>query len=193
MKKIFIIAFIGLLIMTCKEKKQSDKEKVLPLTPKKRIELALSVRNKPVELTGKEKAIVYTNKGEFIITLYSKDAPNTVKNFIRLAESGFYNGLIFHRYIPGFVIQGGDPYGTGYGNAGYTIPFEKNSKTHEKGAVGMARGPDPNSASCQFYICLAPQHQLDGQYVVFGIVEKGMNVVEKLRKNDTILKIKITR
>jgi len=191
MKKVLIVALILGGIM-CRTETKIEKKKG-SISPEDRIKLALSVRDKKIELTGEEKAVVYTNKGKFVITLYSKDAPYTVKNFIRLSEVGFYNGTIFHRYVENFVIQGGDPYGTGYGDAGYNIFFEKNPKTHEKGAVGMARGSDLNSASCQFYICLSPQHQLDGKYVVFGKVTEGMEVVEKLRKNDTIIKIEIIR
>ena len=163
------------------------------VTPEQRIELAQAIRGTEVELAGTLKARVETNKGEFWIMLYSEDAPNTVSNFIRLAESGFYDGLTWHRYVEGFVIQGGDPTGTGAGNPGYTIDFERNPRTHEEGAVGMARGQDYNSASCQFYICLQAVHQLNGAYVVFGIVTEGMEVVKELRADDTITKISIAR
>ena len=125
--------------------------------------------------------------------LYTNDAPNTVKNFIRLSESGFYDGLIWHRYEPNFVIQGGDPLGNGTGDAGYNISFEKNGRKHELGSLGVARSNDPNSGSCQFYICLSPQPGLDGSYVVFGKVLKGMEFVNELRVNDVITKISISQ
>ncbi|MBD3286484.1 peptidylprolyl isomerase [candidate division WOR-3 bacterium] len=151
------------------------------------------MRSFEVKLEGTEKAIVETNKGNFWIELYSKDAPNTVSNFIRLGESGFYDGLTWHRYVEGFVIQGGDPTGTGMGDPGYTIDFEENERVHETGAVGMARKPDINSASCQFYIALNPLPQLDGKYCVFGIVTEGMDAVRQLRAADTILRIEVVR
>lgn len=116
-----------------------------------------------------------------------------MKNFIRLAEAGSYDRLIRHRYVEGFVIQGGDPLGKGFGNAGYTIDYEESGRSHEKGAVGMARGQDKNSASCQFYISLEPATFLDGSYAVFGKVIEGMDAVQELRAQDSIIKITITR
>lgn len=163
------------------------------LTPSERVQLALRVKDSPVTLTGKEEAHVETNKGAFTFKLYSDEAPNTVRNFVRLADAGFYNGLIWHRYVGSFVIQGGDPLGTGYGNSGYTIDYEESGMKHDKGAVGMARGPDKNSASCQFYICLEAAPSLNGSYCVFGIVTDGMKVVKELREQDTIRSITITR
>jgi cyclophilin family peptidyl-prolyl cis-trans isomerase len=163
------------------------------LTPDQRVDLALSVKDKEVTLSDSTQAIVKTSKGSFILLLYGKDAPISVKNFVRLAEAGFYDGLTFHRYEPGFVIQGGDPQGTGVGDAGYTIPLETSDRKHIKGALGMARAQDPNSGSCQFYICLEAQPGLDGSYTVFGEVIKGMSVVNQLRVGDQIIKIKIIR
>jgi peptidyl-prolyl cis-trans isomerase B (cyclophilin B) len=153
------------------------------VTPQDRVKVALAVKDKDIEL----------HKGAIVIKLYSNDAPNTVRNFIRLAESGFYDGLIWHRYEPGFVLQGGDPLGSGSGNPGYNIPFEANERKHELGAVGMARGQDLNSAGCQFYICLSPQPGLDGGYVVFAKTVEGMDVVNELRRGDSIVKITISR
>lgn len=170
--------------------KQSDTLKT-SLTPQDRVKLALSVKDKEISLTGKERAKVETSKGTFFIEFYPDDAPNTVKNFIKLARVGFYDGLTFHRYVPDFVIQGGDPQGNGTGDAGYTIDAEFNKRRHETGAVGMARGTDPNSASCQFYITLSPRPHLDGNYTVFGRVVEGMDVVKLLRAGDTIKKITI--
>ncbi|MEA3310990.1 MAG: peptidylprolyl isomerase, partial [candidate division WOR-3 bacterium] len=163
------------------------------VTPQDRVKVALAVKDKDIELQGNEKATIETNKGAIVIKLYSNDAPNTVRNFIRLAESGFYDGLIWHRYEPGFVLQGGDPLGSGSGNPGYNIPFEANERKHELGAVGMARGQDLNSAGCQFYICLSPQPGLDGGYVVFAKTVEGMDVVNELRRGDSIVKITISR
>jgi peptidyl-prolyl cis-trans isomerase B (cyclophilin B) len=182
----------GSLIAGC-AKIIKPSSKTSKLTAKERVTLALQVKDEPVELTGSEKAHVQTNKGDFTFELYSNEAPNTVRNFIRLADAGFYDGLIWHRYVEGFVIQGGDPLGTGYGGPGYTIDYEESGRSHIKGAVGMARGADPNSASCQFYICLDPQLELDGNYCVFGRVTEGMDVVAELRAQDTIRSIVIKR
>lgn len=124
--------------------------------------------------------------GSFEIELYSKLAPYTVTNFIYLAKARFYDGLIFHRVVPGHVVQGGCPRGDGYGDAGYTIPAEINEKKHIIGAVGMARDlNDLGSAGSQFYICLAPRPQLDGKFTVFGQVTKGLDVIEKMGKVPT--------
>lgn len=137
-------------------------------------------------------SVVETNKGTFKFRLYEEKAPISTKNFIDLAESGFYNGLTFHRYVPGFVVQGGDPTGTGTGGSGKTIPLEVNSALkHDLGAVGMARSQDPNSATSQFYITLDATPNLDGSYAVFGKVIEGMDIVKKLRQGDKMLKITI--
>lgn len=139
-------------------------------------------------------AVIVTNKGEFRFELYEERAPTTVANFIGLAESGFYDGLTFHRYEPGFVIQGGDPLGTGMGGSDKTIPLEIHPELkHVEGALGMARSADPNSASSQFYVTLADVHFLDGDYAVFGQVTEGMDVVKELRAGDKIEKVTIER
>ncbi|HEY9205454.1 MAG TPA: peptidylprolyl isomerase [Candidatus Methanoperedens sp.] len=137
-------------------------------------------------------AVLETAKGTIKFELYEKEAPVTTKNFIDLIQKGFYNGLIFHRVEPGFVIQGGDPKGNGTGGSGKTIPLEiAPSLTHKKGAVGMARSQDPNSASSQFYICIEDAKFLDKNYAVFGQVTQGQDVVAKIRKGDKILKATI--
>ncbi|MFQ5646125.1 MAG: peptidylprolyl isomerase [bacterium] len=133
---------------------------------------------------------LYTGKGSVSIELYPEQAPKTVDNFLKLVKNGFYNGLVFHRYVPGFIIQGGDPKGDGTGGPGYTIPDEHvNGLKHVKGAVAMARTSEPDSAGSQFYLCLGPAHFLDNQYTVFGKVVSGMENVLKLRKGDVIDKI----
>ncbi len=137
-------------------------------------------------------AVIETDKGTIKFELYEDKAPITTKNFIDLASSGFYNGLTFHRYVPGFVIQGGDPKGDGTGGSNKTIPLEiNNNLTHVAGAVGMARRNDPNSATSQFYIALADIRQLDGQYAVFGQVVQGMDVVLSLRAGDKMNSVTI--
>lgn len=138
------------------------------------------------------KAILETVKGTIKFELKETEAPITTKNFIDLTNKGFYNGLIFHRVEPGFVIQGGDPKGNGTGGSDKTIPLEiAPALTHKKGAVGMARSQDPNSASSQFYICIEDSNFLDKNYAVFGQVTEGQNVVSSIRKGDKILKATI--
>jgi cyclophilin family peptidyl-prolyl cis-trans isomerase len=132
-------------------------------------------------------------KGKFVIELNLEKAPKTAGNFIKLAKKGFYNGLTFHRVVPDFVVQGGDPNGNGTGGPGYTIPFEETGLKHDDGAVAMARrGDDKNSAGSQFYICLGPQHQLDGEYAVFGKVIQGMDVVRKIQQYDLMKEVTIS-
>ncbi len=122
----------------------------------------------------------------FKIELYPEIAPNTVNNFISLVNKGYYNGLIFHRVIEGFMIQGGDPKGTGMGGPGYTIKGEfstngfKNNLKHSRGVISMARSMMPNSAGSQFFIMHKNAPHLDGQYAAFGKVIEGMEVIDKI-------------
>ncbi len=126
-------------------------------------------------------ATIETDFGNIVIEFYNEDAPNTVDNFIKLAKKGYYDGVTFHRIVPGFVIQGGDPQGNGMGGPGYTIAAEFNSRKHLRGTVSMARkGNDINSAGSQFYICLGTLPNLDNQYTVFGQVIEGMDAVDKI-------------
>ncbi|WP_160670199.1 peptidylprolyl isomerase [Clostridium sp. C8-1-8] len=118
--------------------------------------------------------------------LYPEVAPNTVKNFVSLIKKGFYDGVIFHRVIPGFVIQGGDPQGIGVGGPGYSIKGEfsangvKNDLKHTKGVLSMARSGHPDSAGSQFFIMVADAPHLDGQYAAFGKVTEGLDVVDSI-------------
>lgn len=143
-----------------------------------------------------KKAIFETDKGNIEIVLFDKDAPNTVKNFEKLANSGFYNGLKFHRVIPGFVAQGGDPRGDGTGGPGYAIKCEcdpkayPNAHKHTKGALSMAHAGKDTGGS-QFFITLAPQPHLDYKHTVFGQVEKGMDVVLKIKQGDRMKSVKV--
>ena len=126
------------------------------------------------------------NGGTMKAELYPEIAPETVKNFVDLAAKGFYNGLIFHRVIPGFMIQGGDPEGTGMGGPGYTIKGEfsangfRNDLKHTRGVLSMARAFDPNSAGSQFFIMHEDAPHLDGNYAAFGKVVEGMDVVDEI-------------
>jgi len=129
--------------------------------------------------------------GEIEIELYPNKAPNTVNNFIALIEDDFYDGLIFHRVIPDFMIQGGDPEGTGMGDPGYSIKGEfssndfDNDLKHEPGILSMARSQDPDSAGSQFFIVTGDGSHLDGDYAAFGKVIDGMDVVEDIEAEET--------
>lgn len=147
-----------------------------------------------LKVNGSEIAVITVKKVDKIyIKFFSEDAPNTVKNFIMLANLGFYDGLTFHRVVPKFVVQGGDPRGDGTGGPGYNINAEFNKRRHLLGTLAMARSGDPNSAGSQFYICLAPQPHLDNKYTVFGQVIKGMDFVKRIKKGDVINSIRIER
>jgi len=139
------------------------------------------------------KATFQTSKGTIIADLYETDAPITTANFIGLANKGFYNGLKFHRYVEGFVVQGGDPAGNGTGGSGQTIKLEVSPKLkHDAaGVLAMARSAHPDSASCQFYFTLAPAPNLDMGYAVFGRISQGLDVLKQLRAGDTIESITI--
>lgn len=140
----------------------------------------------------KQTAVITLEKGgEIKIEFYPEDAPKTVENFVTLARKGFYDGLTFHRVVPGFVVQGGDPKGNGTGGPGYTIKAEFNKRKHVRGTVAMARAQDPNSAGSQFYITFGPQPGLDGQYTVFGQVVSGMESVDKIKVGDKMKSVKI--
>lgn len=140
----------------------------------------------------KNPTVVFeTTKGMFKAEIYLKEAPITANNFLSLASRGFYNNLTFHRVEPNFVVQGGDPLGTGAGGSGINVPLEiKPNLKHVLGSLGMARSSDPNSASSQFYVVTGPASFLDGQYAVFGQVQgSGMDVVNKLRIGDRMTKV----
>lgn len=156
--------------------------------------------------SGEEIAVIKTNKGTIRVQLAGKDAPIHVGNFVELANKGFYDGLRFHRYEPGFVIQGGDPNTRdhsaeevirgrfGAGGPGYCIKEEFTTNPHNEhndGTLAMARAMDPNSAGSQFYFCLGEQHFLDPNYTVFGQTLEGKDVINELRVGDEIEAITI--
>lgn len=134
------------------------------------------------------RVIIDTKFGEIEVSFLPDKAPKHVESFLKLAQTGFYNGTIFHRVIPGFMIQGGDPntkdttstarYGTG--GPGYTLKAEFNDRPHTRGTLSMARSQSPDSAGSQFFIMVADTPHLNGQYTVFGKVEKGMDVVDNI-------------
>jgi peptidyl-prolyl cis-trans isomerase B (cyclophilin B) len=140
----------------------------------------------------KKGKIRLANGGEVHIDFYPEEAPNTVANFEKLAGEGFYNGLSFHRVIPGFVAQGGCPKGNGTGGAGYNIKCETatNTSKHERGSLAMAHA-GKDTGSCQFYICYQPQPHLDGVHTVFGKITKGMEYVDTVKSGDKMEEVKV--
>lgn len=163
MKKLIILPVIALLVIGCSggEKENQQQE-----------ETSLE-QNRP-------RVIMETDFGTIVLELFPDVAPNHVKSFMNLVNSGFYDGLTFHRVDKGFVIQGGSPDGSLDGHAGFTIPAEFSNLPHLPGTLGMARGDDPNTGSCQFYICLAQLPDLDRKYTIFGQTVEGMDVVKKI-------------
>lgn len=148
-----------------------------------------------VDPAKKYTALIKTSKGVITAELFPKDAPLSVTNFRHLADNGYYKGLTFHRVVPGFVVQGGDPTGTGSGGPGYTTPAEI-KLTHRKGALAWARtsdavNPERRNSGSQFYITLEETPFLDGQYTVFGQTISGMDVVEKIERGDKIEEIEV--
>ncbi len=141
--------------------------------------------------TGKQyTATIKTEKGNLVLELFASDAPMTVNNFVFLAREGFYDGTTFHRVIPGFMAQGGDPTGTGTGSPGYRFADEFTQHTHVAGALSMANS-GPNTNGCQFFITYAPQQHLDGKHSVFGQLIEGMDVLKKIEKGDATVRITI--
>jgi peptidyl-prolyl cis-trans isomerase B (cyclophilin B) len=140
------------------------------------------------------KAIIKTEKGDMTVAFYDQDAPNTVANFLKLAESGFYNNVTFHRVIPNFVVQGGDPTGTGAGGPGYKIDCELDGENqyHDRGVLSMAHA-GRNTGGSQFFICHSRDNtaHLDRNHTCFGKVVEGVDVVDDIREGDKILGIEI--
>ena len=135
--------------------------------------------------------VIETAHGTVEVELFSDAAPKTVARICELAKQGFYNGLTFHRVVPGFVVQGGDPRGDGTGGSGKNLPAEFNEHEHVEGTVAMARAADPNSADSQFYISLGRHPHLDRNYTVFGQVKSGMEAVKKIKVGDKMTAVTV--
>ncbi len=136
-----------------------------------------------IDTSKQYTAIIETEKGNLVLELFARDVPETVNNFVFLAREGFYDGSTFHRVIPGFMVQGGDPTGTGRGGPGYKIDDEFTEHTHEVGTLSMANS-GPNTNGSQFFITYAPQHGLDGKHTVFGQLIEGKDVLDNLTPRD---------
>lgn len=143
-----------------------------------------------IDTSKQYTAIIETEKGNLVLELFASDVPMTVNNFVFLARDGFYDGLTFHRVIPGFVAQGGCPIGDGTGNPGYRFDDEFSEHTHVTGALSMANS-GPNTNGCQFFITYTPQHHLDGKHSVFGQLIEGMDVLESIEPGDVVTRITI--
>ena len=131
------------------------------------------------------RVVMSTTAGELEMEFWPETAPNHVRNFLDLCQAGFYDGVIFHRVIPGFMIQGGDPTGTGTGGGPRRLKAEFSQRPHKKGVLSMARSSDPNSASCQFFVMHDASPHLDGQYSAFGVVVRGLEVVDAIARTRT--------
>jgi peptidyl-prolyl cis-trans isomerase B (cyclophilin B) len=170
---LFIVLFIGVLGALPSGARQTPKE--------------FTFTKKEIKKMSETSAIIETKFGNITLKFFPDVAPGHVKNFIDLAKKGFYDGTTFHRVIPGFMIQGGDPNSKnpdkrthGMGGPGYTIKAEFNEKPHKRGTLSMARAQNPDSAGSQFFICVKDSPFLDRQYTVFGEVADGMDVVDKI-------------
>jgi peptidylprolyl isomerase/peptidyl-prolyl cis-trans isomerase B (cyclophilin B) len=137
------------------------------------------------------QARITTAHGDIVFTFFPEDAPLHTAAFMKLADSGFYNGLAFHRVEPGFVVQGGDPDGNGIGGPGYNLKAEFNARPHVRGTVAMARSSRPDSAGSQFYICLGDARFLDNQYTVFGQMIDGFEALDAIRRGDAMSAVAI--
>jgi len=171
------------------------KESSMPVNPVERNNMYSEPPKMQIDANKSYVATISTAKGDIVVQLDASAAPLTVNNFVFLANQGFYDDLTFHRVEPGFVIQGGDPAGTGAGGPGYTVPAEFGLK-HVEGAIAMARqgdqvNPERASSGSQFYITLAPTDFLDGAYTVFGQVIDGMDVVQSIAVGDVIETISV--
>lgn len=188
--RFFAVVFLGLFLISSSfsaTKKVNKSESVA----KTSINKSQSTKDKGTKMQT-ANARIKTTSGDIVFTFFPDVAPKTTARIQELIKQGFYNGLTFHRVVPGFVIQGGDPTGTGGGGSGQKLPAEF-SKTikHERGSLAMARTSDPNSADSQFYIAMGPFPHLDGQYTIFGKVTEGLDIVEKVKQGDKMIEVKL--
>lgn len=181
MKAILLMVLAAAVFAGCKKEGQQTEQKMeataevqTPNQPDSAPSSAPEI-NKP-EDAANPQVILETDSGSIVIELFPKEAPITVENFLKLVNQKYYDGLIFHRVIPGFMIQGGDPKGNGSGGPGWTIKGEFGPRKHILGTLSMARTADPNSAGSQFFICVAVAPHLDGQYAAFGQAISGAEI-----------------
>lgn len=188
-QNILILLATILLFSGCfKEEKKAEKAPVKAADSIKAADLKLDKNG-----LSQESIIIKTVRGNVEFKLYPNKAPNTVTRIIELVNQGFYDGIKFHRVVPNFVIQAGDPTGTGTSGSGKNLKAEFNDIQHIKGTVAMARTRDPDSADSQFYIALTTLPHLDGKYTVFGQVVEGLDVISKIQQNDVIISMVFKR
>lgn len=178
---VFAMLMVAFVLTGCGAAKESEQSKGNKAKKtEENVDYSSKVKENPIV------TITMSNDEKIVIELEPSTAPNTVANFISLVKKGFYDGLIFHRVVPDFMIQGGDPSGNGTGGPDYSIEGEftsndfKNDLKHERGVISMARSNDPNSAGSQFFIMVKDTPQLDGQYAAFGKVIEGMETVDAI-------------
>jgi len=143
-----------------------------------------------IDTSKQYTATIETERGNLVLELFASDVPMTVNNFVFLARDGFYDGLTFHRVVPGFMVQGGCPIGDGSGGPGYRFDDEITEHTHVAGALSMANS-GPNTNGSQFFITYTPQHHLNGDHSVFGQLVEGMDVLERIEQGDVMIRITI--
>ena len=186
---IIVLLLVGIIVMKEKEGKKEVKEDLLNIN----YDIDGNESKLNYETENPVVALYVKNYGSIVIELYPEYAENTVNNFISLVKKGFYDNNTFHRLVPGFVLQGGDPKGQGIGGPGYSIKgefsengYEKNTLSHEKGIVSMARGVDEDSAGSQFFICIADAKSLDNKYAAFGKVLDGWDSINKIVETEKV-------
>jgi len=178
-RSIAVIASIGVLALSTMAADEKTAASAAPNAPKSAAD-SLAAKRAPIRNKANKIVTLETNYGKMVLELFHDVAPAHADSFVARTNDGFYNGLIFHRVIKGFMIQGGDPTGTGRGNAPYNLKAEFSDLPHVEGTLSMARSSDPNSASCQFFICLARAAHLDRQYSIFGNLLKGYDVLQAI-------------
>jgi cyclophilin family peptidyl-prolyl cis-trans isomerase len=178
-RNVAVIISIGVLALSTMA--ADEKSAAAPGNPKS-VGDSLAAKRVPIRNKNNKIVTLETNYGKMVLELFHDVAPAHADSFVARTNEGFYNGLIFHRVIEGFMIQGGDPTGTGTGNAPYKLKAEFSDLPHVEGTLSMARTMDPNSASCQFFICLGRAAHLDRQYTIFGQLLKGYGVLHAIGK-----------
>jgi cyclophilin family peptidyl-prolyl cis-trans isomerase len=180
------VILVGAVLAGCNTTTSSEPKRTTGSNEPKREEKTTMAEPLP-------QVTIQTNKGNIVLELAEDDAPNTVANFISLAEKGYYDGLLFHRVIANFMIQGGDPKGTGSGGPGYVIADEFSPKLHHtRGVISMANA-GPNTGGSQFFITHVATPHLDGKHAVFGKVTSGMEVVDAIQQGDKMIKVAVDR
>jgi cyclophilin family peptidyl-prolyl cis-trans isomerase len=178
-----ILFLASLMVVSCGEKAAAPSATAPQTAPEVKIMKWDSPPKMQIDTNKKYTATMETDKGTMVLELFAKDVPKTVNNFVFLTRQGFYDGTTFHRVIPGFMAQGGDPTGTGSGGPGYIFANEITSHKHVAGAISMANA-GANTNGSQFFICYVAQPSLDGSYSVFGQLTQGMDVLKKITPRD---------